>query len=156
MKTIFAAILCSVLGACAPTPATNQEKFEAAPSSIDRRLDTASIEDYIIALPPFGYHEESIEQFVEHVRRVRTSEDQNRGKGPDYLFVNGDGCWPSKDFVLNRSERLLTICVFDWEPGMPDTRHTMRRVPGGWMRGPSVVIKTGAQKAAEGDDAPES
>lgn len=148
MKTIFAAILCSVLGACAPTPSTNQEKFEAVPGSIDRRLDTASIEDYIIALPPFAYHEESVEQFAEHVRRSRAEQVENRGKGADYLYVNGDGTWPSKEFVLNRSRRMLTIRIINWEPGFPDTVETMRRVPGGWMRGLRVVMKTGAQKSA--------
>jgi hypothetical protein len=146
MKIICAVVLCSLLGGCAPAPIADPGKFEAAPSSIDARLDTASIEDYIIALPPFAYHEESVEQFVEQVRRSRAGESENRGMGADYLFVNGDGSSPAKGFILSRAERMLTIRSYEWEPGRPDTTETMKRVPGGWMRGKSVIVKAPERK----------
>jgi len=149
MKFIFAAVLCSLLAACALQPAASQEKFEAAPSSIDARLDAASIEEYIIALPLYAYHEGTAEQFEEQVRLARVEKKENRGKGSDYLFVGGDGARSSIGVSLDRKRRLLTIRSYDWEPGFPDTMETMRRVPGGWMRGPSVVVKTAEQKAAE-------
>ena len=116
----------------------------AAPSSIDERIETASIEDYIIALPAFDYHEESVESFAANVRRARASQEENQGKGMDYLFVNGDGCWPSKDFVLDRQSRTLKIRIYNWEPGTTDYTETMGRVPGGWMRGPRIEIKRAA------------
>ncbi|GAA5123761.1 hypothetical protein JIN84_11780 [Luteolibacter yonseiensis] len=147
MKILVVAVLCSILGGCAPALVVNQEKFEAAPSSIDSRLDSASIEDYIIALPL--HHEGGVEQFEEQVRLARVEKAENLGKGPDYLFVGGDGVSPARGFGLDRRKRLLTIRSYEWEPGFPDTMETMRRVPGGWMRGPSIVVKTAEQKAAE-------
>ena len=145
MKFGLVTLFIPLLAGCVIAPSSKKEEFEAAPSSIDERIETASIEDYVVALPPFAYHEESVEQFVEQVRRARTEEKGNRGKGMDYLFVSGDGCWPSKDFVLNRDRRTLKIRVNNWEPGMTDYTETMRRVPGGWMRGPRIVIKTAEQ-----------
>ena len=133
-----------LLTGCALSPIGRQERFIAAPSSIDDCLDTATIEDYVIALPPFAYHEESVDQFVDQVRRARTESKENLGKGPDYLFVGGDGCWGSKDFVLERAKRTLRIRVFEWGPEGIDYTETMRRVPGGWMRGPQVEIKSTA------------
>lgn len=138
MKWILCSLLLAFFSGCVAGPDGGGERFEAAPNSIDGRLDTATIEEYIIALPAFAYHEESVEQFAEHVGRARSEESKNRGKGSDELFVGGDGCWPSKNFVLDRGRRTLTIRIFQWEPGMKDYTETMRRVPGGWMRGPQV------------------
>jgi len=144
MRLSLAALPILLLTGCAIAPVGKQEWFVAAPSSIDDRLDTATTEDYVIALPPFAYHEESVDQFVNQVRQARTGSKENRGKGPDYLFVDGDGCWPSKDFVLDRAQRTLRIRVYNWEPGMSDYTETMRRVHGGWMHGPQVEIKSPA------------
>ena len=142
MKYRLGILLILLLASCALDPSATKKQFEAAPSLIDERIETASIEDYVIALPPFAYHEASVDQFIEQVKSARADENENQGKGPDYLFVNGDGCWPSKDFVLDRERRTLRIRVFNWEPGMKDYTETMRRVPGGWIRGPQVEMKT--------------
>jgi hypothetical protein len=149
MKTLLSALLTATLMGCAFGPSTVKEEFVAMPSMIDERIETASIEDYVVALPPFAYHESSVEQFIEQVRTAREREAENCGKGLDYLFVNGDGCWPSKDFVLDRDQRSLKAHVYQWEPGMKDYNETMRRVPGGWMRGPRVEIKTAEQDASK-------
>lgn len=154
MKFRLGTLLVPLLAGCVLAPSATKEKFEAAPSSIDERIETASIEDYIIALPPFAYHEESVNQFVDQVRRAREESKQNRGNGADYLFVSGDGCWPSKDFVLDRDRRTLKVRVYNWEPGMKDYTETMRRVPGGWMRGPHVEIKTAVQTGRGDGDKP--
>lgn len=116
-----------------PTP----EVFVAVPSRIDKIIETATIEDYIIALPKFAYHEESEKMFWQRVRMARKTYAENKGKGSDFLFVGCDGCWPSKDFILERSTKTLTIRIYEWEPGLDGTItiHTMRRIPGGWMRG---------------------
>jgi hypothetical protein len=151
-KWILCALLAPLLAGCVAAPDGGGERFEAAPSSIDARLDTATIEEYIIALPAFAYHEESVEQFAEHVRRARTEESKNRGKGSDELFVGGDGCWPPKNFVLDRGRRTLTIRIFQWEPGMKDSTETMRRVLGGWMRGPHVGECDAAAQADRSND----
>ena len=131
-----------LLASCVMNPPGEKEEFVAAPSLIDEGMETASIEDYIIALPPFAYHEASMEQFAQQVRDARLNEEENRDKGADYLFVGGDGCWPSKDFILDRERRTLRIRVYQWEPGMKDYAETMRRVDGGWMRGPRIEVKT--------------
>ena len=134
----------------APVPASpvqaetpKPDFFLAAPSRIDKHIDTASIEDYIIALPKFAYHEESERGFWERVRSARKAYAENQGKGNAFLFVKGDGCWPSKEFILDRASRTLTVRIYEWEPGLEDTIdiHTMRRVPGGWIRGSEHSIK---------------
>ncbi|HEX7260723.1 MAG TPA: hypothetical protein VF258_02825 [Luteolibacter sp.] len=145
MKILFSALFTASLVGCALESSAVKEEFVATPSMIDERIETASIEDYVVALPPFAYHESSVEQFVEQVRTARGRQTENRGKGLDYLFVNGDGCWPSKDFVLDRDRSSLKVRVYQWEPGIKDYTETMRRVPGGWMRGPRVEIKTAEQ-----------
>lgn len=63
----------------------------------------------------------------------------------DFLFVRGDGSAPSKEFVLDRRLRVLTVRSMNWEPGMKDDTITMRRVPGGWMRSPRIGMKTAEQ-----------
>jgi hypothetical protein len=148
MKFRLSILLIPLFASCALNQGAKKEVFVAAPNSIDERIETASIEDYIIALPPYAYHEASVDQFVEQVRRVRVDQEENHSKGPNYLFVNGDGCWPSKDFVLDRERRSLKIRVYQWEPGMKDYTETMRRVPGGWMRGPQIEVKTAEQAGA--------
>lgn len=127
------------------TPSDRNETFVATSSPIDRTIESASIEDYILALPPFEFHEETVEQFADRVRSARKTEQQNYGKGGDYLFVRGDGSAPSKVFVLDRGQQMITIRSMNWEPGMTDDSMTMRRVPGGWLRGPRIEMKTGEQ-----------
>jgi len=126
-------------------PGDRHETFVTAPSPIDRMIDSATIEDYILALPPFEFHEETVEQFTDRVRSARKTENQNFGKGGDYLFVSGDGSSPSKVFVLDRRRQMLTIRSMNWEPGLTDESITMRRIPGGWLRGPSTEMKIGEQ-----------
>jgi hypothetical protein len=142
-------MLFPLFASCVLMPNTKKEEFQAAPSLIDERIETASIEDYVIALPPFAYHEESVESFAASLRRARASQKENEGKGLDYLFLNGDGCWPPKDFVLDRHSRTLRIRIYNWELGTTDYPETMRRVPGGWMRGPQAKIKTVVQGEAQ-------
>jgi len=123
-------------------PSDQRETFVAAPSTIDHVIYSATIEEYILALPPFEFHEETVKQFKERVMSARKNEKQNLGKDSDYLFVRGDGSAPSKVFILDRSVRRLTIQSMNWEPGMSDDSVTMRRVSGGWQRGPRIEMKT--------------
>lgn len=85
------------------------ETFVTAPSRIDQIMDSATIEDYILALPPFEFHEETVEQFTDRVRSERKTEKQNFGKDGDYLYVRGDGSAPSKVFILDRRRQMLTV-----------------------------------------------
>jgi hypothetical protein len=130
------------------TPGNQRETFVAAPSPIDQSIEFATIEDYILALPPFEFHEETVKQFTARVSNSRTTEKQNHGRDRDYLFVRGDGSAPSKVFILDRSQRMLTIRSRNWEPGMSDDSVTMRRVAGGWLRGPRFEMKTGELASA--------
>jgi hypothetical protein len=139
MKTIAAFISTAILSGCAVTSSGLNETFVAFPSPIDRMIDSASIEDYILALPPFEFHEESVEQFTLRVRNARKTEKTNSGRDCDELFVRGDGSAPAKFFALDRERKMLTIRIMNWEPGMAEETITMRRVVGGWMRGPRIV-----------------
>lgn len=138
MKLLIAIIVTGLLGGCSPMPSVQRAAFVAAPGSIDQRIKTASIEDYILALPPYAFHEESIEQFTERVRQARASEKRNHGKSRQYLFVGGDGSSPAKEFTLNRGARTLEIRSFNWEPGLQEGSETWRRVSGGWIQGSSI------------------
>lgn len=143
MKYFLIALCVSLLANCVTGSKADGESFDAAPSSLDDRLDTASIEDYVIALPPFAFHEESVESFVDSVKRSRGREaDKSRRNDPNFLFVGGDGCWPAKDFTLDRKTRTLHVRIYNWEPPLEDTISllTMRRVPGGWRRSPITDI----------------
>ena len=142
MKRLTAIIFAGLLAGCATLPSDREETFVAVVNPIDQSIGSTAIEDYILALPPFEFHEETIEQFAERVRNARKTEGQNFGKSRDFLFVKGDGSAPSKVFILDRRRRMLTIRSMNWEPGRTEDTITMRRVPGGWMRGPRIEMKT--------------
>jgi hypothetical protein len=162
MKKLAAIIFTGLLAACATMPSDRNETFVAVASPIDQSIDSATIEDYILALPPFEFHEETVEQFAERVRNARMTEKQNLGKDRgiitireakgdkdrDFLFVKGDGSAPSKVFILDRRRQMLTIRRINWEPGMTEDSITMRRVRGGWMRGPRIEMKIAEQAVA--------
>jgi hypothetical protein len=134
MKRLAAIICTGILAGCTVMPSDQKETFVAAPSPIARVDQSATIEDYILALPPFEFHEETVEQFTERVRSARRNEKRNLDKDRDYLFVSGDGSAPSKIFILDRKRRVLTIQSMNWEPGMADDSMTMRRVFGRTQR----------------------
>lgn len=138
MKSLATIILTGLLAGCAIMPNHRHETFVAAPGPIDPMIDSATIEDYILALPAFEFHEETVEQFTERVRNARETETRNVGKDRDFLFVGGDGSAPSKVFILDRRTHSLTIRSLNWEPGMTGDSVAMRRVRGGWMRGPRI------------------
>jgi hypothetical protein len=144
----LAAFFAGLLAGCATVANDRNEVFVALTSPIDRSIDSATIEDYVLALPPFEFHEETVEQFTERVRNSRKTEKQNFGKNRDFLFVKGDGSAPSKVFILDRRRQILTIRSMNWEPGMAEDVITMRRVPDGWMRGPRIEMKTAEPAAA--------
>ena len=139
---LAAIIFTGLFAACATMPSERDVTFVAVASSIDQTIVSATIEDYILALPPFEFHEETVEQFTERVRNARKTENQNSGKDRNFLFVKGDGSAPSKIFILDRRRQILTIRSMNWEPGMAEDSITMRRVPGGWMRGSRIEMKT--------------
>lgn len=136
MKTAVIGVLLLLFVGCSATQDQKKEVFQPLPSSLDSDVETASIEDYILALPPFANHEESVDSFASRVRRARTEEPKNEGKNLDYLFCGCDGTWPAKEFLLDRKTRTLKIRIFEWEADSKDYTETMRRVPGGWIRGP--------------------
>lgn len=147
IATLLALFFCS---SCTFNTVARTETFEVCPSLIDVNLDRATIEDYITALPPEGFHEAPVESFRSTVRDARTSEPKNFGKDRDSLFISGDGCWPSQDFTLDRNTKTLRIRVNAWEPEEAPYEITMRRVPGGWMRGARREL-TNAEQAGRGN-----
>jgi hypothetical protein len=71
MKGLASIIFAGVLAGCALTSSERHETFVAAPSPIDRMIDSATIEDYILALPPFEqaasrshYHRSRLDDFT--------------------------------------------------------------------------------------------
>jgi len=152
VKPLPGILFIPLLAACTVTPRTLHGEFVAAPGEMDARIETASIEDYIVALPPFTFHEESVEGFARRVRQARTMERGNAGRSQEVLFVSGDGTWPAREFHLDRSRRMLTIRSFKGEPGTGDEMVTMRRVPGGWMRGRGGPAGLSASCTGEGSN----
>lgn len=138
MKRLIAIIVTGLIAGCATTPSGRNETFEAAPSPVDQTIHSATIEDYILALPPFAFHDESVEQFSEVVRKARSMDPRNNKRGRDSLLISGDGLWPTRDFTLDRSTNTLRIFVHEGEGPSAPYEATMRRVPGGWMRNISI------------------
>ncbi len=126
-----------ILTACQTTPPAPRESFAAAPARLDAFIGNASIEEYILALPPYAFHEQSVEGFARSVREARTTQPQNAGRSADCLSLPGDGTWPAQEFFLDRSRRTLTIRIHSAEPRTTVETVTMQRVPGGWLRGQS-------------------
>lgn len=133
MRVFIPLLLGFILVACAPRSQEGQGSFEAVRSSIDQQNDP-SIEDYILALPPYAFHEESLSSFARTVRSARAL-PQNYGKSRDYLFCPSDGKWPPREFTLERASQRLIIHVHKGaEADGPPYTTTMRRVRGGWIR----------------------
>jgi len=138
MKAVFV-IFVLLLGGC-HTSVTRGDEFTKAPSDIDGRLDQASIEDYILALPANRFHEESVEQFAERVRSAR-SLPENKNADAEHLFIPGDGAYPPRQFTLDRRTRTLGIedlRIHDFEelsdePPYDLKLQQLQRVPGGWI-----------------------
>jgi hypothetical protein len=124
-----------ILTACQTAPPAPRENFAAAPARLDAHIESASIEEYILALPPHAFYEQSVEGFARSVREARARQPQNAGRNADYLFLPGDGTWPAQEFFLDRSRRTMTIRIHSQEPGTTVETVTMQRVPGGWKRG---------------------
>jgi hypothetical protein len=120
------------LSACATRLANELSASVAAPSAAHQQPDS-SIEDYILALPAYSFHEEDVASFTARVKGARAL-PQNKNKGSDYLYVPGDGCWPAKEIMLERSTQRLTIQFRDGRgPGAVPYTTTMRRVSSGWL-----------------------
>jgi hypothetical protein len=134
MRTFTLAFAMLGFAACSTSESSKNASFVAAPNSIDQQR-APSIEDYILALPPYSFHEESVPAFAFRVRAARGL-PQNLGKSSDYLYCPGDGTWPPKEFTLERASRRLTIRVHAGvEPDAAPYTATMRRVRGGWIQG---------------------
>lgn len=123
---------CSTTSTISPRETTNKEHFEAAPSSIDKQRNKASLEEFILALPPYSLHEETVEGFRERVYREHKEQQAKH----DEMHLSGDGCWPSKDIKLDRTTSTLYILSYPGpEPDSEYTLHLWRRVRGGWEYG---------------------
>ena len=133
MRAFTLALATLAFAACETHRPAARHSFVAAPSQIDHQR-APSIEDYILALPPYSFHEETVPSFAARVRSAR-SLTENHGGSSDYLYCPGDGTWPTKEFTLERASQRLIIHVHEGPgPTAPYTT-TMRRVSGGWIRG---------------------
>ena len=133
MKTLLLALGLFIPASCASHRHADRQEFIATPGPIEQLRDP-SVEDYVLALPAYSFHEEIVPLFTERVRTARTlPENQNRSR--DSLYLPGDGCWPAKEFTLDRPSRTLTIFVHGGSLAeeVPYTT-TMRRVENGWIR----------------------
>src|SRR5437870_12235146 len=88
MRALTIAFAILGFAGCVARQAAESRTFEAAPSPIDYHRDV-SIEEYILALPPYSFHEESVHDFAARVRSARML-PQNKGKSRNYLYCPGD------------------------------------------------------------------
>ena len=147
MKTAhiaFSAILTCT--SCGSIDQGVKEQYVSSPAAIDSFLDRATVEDYIVALPPYSFHEAPSEWAIHHARTARYSHLKNTGRSKDSLYLSGDGCWPAQEFFLDRKTKTLVIRVYTYEPGEDPYEYKMRRVTGGWMRGPHRRISARVQE----------
>ena len=100
---------------------------------LDRNLDKAPIEAYILALPAFAFHEESASDFR---MRVMSSKSIRRGgtENPDFLHCEGDGSYPVREFTLDRASHTLTIKSLPGEGPTSGNTVAMKRVAGKWIK----------------------
>lgn len=60
-------------------------------------------------LPPYMFHEESIESFQKRLKQGKFWVDQ--GEKTSYLFINGDGTVGERLFILDRKLNLYILCL---------------------------------------------
>ena len=132
MNALFVALILVSIAGCTPHSDRPPKKRALTPSAIDHHIDAATIEDHILALPAFAFHEESTGDFRKRIRGAR-SLPQNKGRSLDSLYCPGDGTWPAKEFIWDRQKRTLTINV--QSDGIdPGYTVIMQRGPGEWIR----------------------
>jgi len=133
-KATYIALFFAALSSCAPTKADYSAHYLESPSPIDRNFDSATIEDYILAVPIYRLHEGTREGFEEAVRTARLL-PQNQGKPANELYLPGDGSMGPHEFSLNRESRTLTAKVIGdrADEVSPSSTDSYQRVPGGWL-----------------------
>lgn len=104
-----------------------------SPDPIDRRIDSATIEDYILAVPPNELHEGSRAGFEQTVRSARALA-RNQSRPADELYVPGDGARGPYEFTLNRDSRTLGASFVGETEDAPPHVIQYQRMPGGWLR----------------------
>jgi len=140
----LAVFLCTILAGCGLNPAhEGGARLEVAAAA--RSLKNTPIEECILELPPFRYHEEKREEFVARVRSARAL-TQNDGRSRDYLFVPGDGTSGDKEFSLDRGAGILVVKIgaADGASGGIDT---WKKEPHGWglMSSKSFDVPVGTE-----------
>jgi len=133
MTKLVASLLPALLFACAtPTDAPLVLHHEKSPSPIDRHIETATIEDYILAVPIHRLHEGDRKGFEAAVRNAR-SLPENRGLPADELYLPGDGSMGPHKFILDRNSRTLEVRVIGTGEEFPASTSLYKRVRSGWF-----------------------
>lgn len=132
MKALLLPALCCLLFSCASTEKPQDPGYLKSPHPIDRKIESATIEDYILAVPAYTFHEGDRAGFEKTVRNARAL-PQNQGRPADELYVPGDGSAGPYEFVLDRGSHALNARYVGRNAETPP--HTIRyqRIPGGWQ-----------------------
>ncbi|QJE96812.1 hypothetical protein [Luteolibacter luteus] len=127
----FSAV-CFLFISCASTEAPLTYHYMKSPDPIDRRIDSATIEDYILAVPPHELHEGSRAGFEQTVRSARAL-PRNQIRPADELYVPGDGAMGPYEFTLHRDSRTLDARFVGETDDAPPHVIQYQRMPGGWL-----------------------
>lgn len=85
------------------------------------------MEALILSLPPHRFYEESTDSFRQRLRDGEFRVDPQ--EQTTYLFIEGDGCFGKRLFVLNRNSTLTIFELADDEEGRPTwTVHQYDRI----------------------------
>ena len=130
-KLLVSGLLVLILS-CATTHKPPGPGFLRSPDPIDRKIGSATLEDYILAMPAYQLHEGDRAGFEATVRNARTL-PRNQGRPADQLYVPGDGGTGPHEFSLDRASRTLTIRSIGIGDDTPPSTSRYQRIPGGWL-----------------------
>ena len=129
---VFLCIPC--LWSCVqPSVHDHPEKFVASKSISGLSVETSSIREFVFGLPPFSYHEASLEAAHDAIGKQEVSSRMFQGRSLESIRYEGDGSAGASTFYLDRNLRQLWQYYHAWEPFSSDSISRYRVVEGGWM-----------------------
>jgi hypothetical protein len=106
--------------------------------ALDRHLEQATIEEYILSMPESYTGEKSPVAFKTRVLAAR-AQPQNIDRDADSLYVPSDGDAPAKSFHVNRKRHSLSVEIINRESAKPSKRYERLRYQGQWWEVGSPV-----------------
>jgi len=110
-----------ILLACSCTATRTHGRDETARRTESQVRESLSIKDLIASLPPYSYHEGSIEGAQKWLRNVTIERTELNGITCDSVLFPADGCRGATRFYLDRVAGKYWERYYEWEPGSSDT-----------------------------------